>query len=207
MPKSISLPGALVLALTLAGCGRGADDTLADGAVDRTRDGDSAASAEGVGPPSPSSAAAGPGAARTDIDPPVAGTAAPSAGAVATAGPMLRIGQGTHGPHLVDAGGFALYVLAGDRMGEKCAGDCLKAWPPVLAGDAQPTAEAGLQGAMVSTIARPDGRRQVTYNRQPLYRYAGDGGAGATKGHALQDAYGTWYLVSPQGAHVMHAGG
>jgi predicted lipoprotein with Yx(FWY)xxD motif len=207
MSNRTSLMGAIALALLLGGCGRGEDDPLVDGAVDRTRDGNSRAAAEDVGPPSPSSAAAGPAAARTGADQANAGTAAPpGAGSPAGSGPMLRISQGPHGAHLVDSGGIALYVLEGDRMGEKCVGECLNAWPPVLAGAVQPTAEAGLQGAMVATIARPDGSRQVTYNRQPLYRYAGDGGAGSTNGHALKDEHGTWYLVSPQGARVEHAG-
>jgi predicted lipoprotein with Yx(FWY)xxD motif len=59
---------------------------------------------------------------------------------------------------------------------------------------------------MVSMVSRSDGSRQVTYNGHPLYRYAGDGGAGKTNGHGTKDAYGTWYLVSPQGARVAHGG-
>ena len=205
MPKSTPLMGALALSLLLAGCGRGSDDTLADGAVDRSRDAESAASAEDVGPPSASPAAAGPGAAGTGPEPAVSGAAVPAAGATAAAGPTLRIAQGAHGAHLVDASGFAVYVLEGDRMGDKCVGACLQAWPPVLAGDVQPSGEAGLQGALVATVARPDGSRQVTYKGQPLYRYARDSGPGSMAGHALKDAYGTWYLLSPQGAHVAPA--
>lgn len=197
--------GALVLAL--AACGKARDDSLADGAVDRPQDGESAASAQDVGPPTVPSAAAGPASARTGPDASVA-SAAPAAGSAATGSATLKVANGgPHGAHVVDSGGIALYLVEGDRAGEKCVGDCLKAWPPVLVGAVQPSGETGLQGAMISTTTRPDGARQVTYNGQPLYRYAADGGAGKTNGHGVKDQYGTWYLVSPQGAKVAtHAG-
>lgn len=203
MPTRIRTPlGVLAVALLLAGCGRGADDTLVDGAVDRPREGTSTAAAEDVGPPTPSSAAASPSGARVGTD---AGTgaAAPGAGSPAASGPTLAIAErGPRAPYLVDAGGMAVYALEGDRTGAQCVGDCLEAWPPVLMGNVQPSGAAGLQGAMVSFVARPDGTRQVAYNGHPLYRYAGDGGAGLTNGHGVKDRYGTWFLVSPQGEAV-----
>lgn len=195
-PLPVLLP--LALALALAACGQGREDTLADGAVDMPSAGESEASAQDVGPPSPSSAAAGPATGR-----PGAGTGA-GAGAPASAGPTLRLqpAMAGHAAYLVDGAGRALYMLEGDRAGEKCTGDCLKAWPPVLMETAQPTGETGLPGAMISTAARPDGSRQVTYNGHPLYRYAADAAPGQVQGHGVKDSYGSWYLVSPQGGKV-----
>lgn len=204
--KTHSVLVPLTLALALAACGQGRDDTLADGAVDRPHDGESAASAQDVGPPTPSSAAAGPATGRTGAD---MGTTAgaPGSGSPAAAGPTLRVQAGAagQGPHLVDSGGIALYMLEGDRAGEKCTGECLQAWPPVLMGATQPTGETGLAGAMISTTARPDGSRQITFNGHPLYRYADDGGAGSTNGHGVRDRFGTWHLVSPEGGKVAGA--
>lgn len=203
-----SLPFALfALAATLGGCGgQGRDDTLVDGAVDRPTTDESRAAAEGAGPPMPSSNAAGPAGARSGTDAP-AGAGAPGAGSAATPGATLAIStQGAHGAHVTDSGGMALYLLEGDRDGSKCVADCLVAWPPVLMGTTQPSGAPGLQGAMVSTVTRPDGARQLTYNGQPLYRYAADGGAGKANGHGVRDRYGVWYLVSPQGGAVVHGG-
>lgn len=186
---------AATLATLLAACGgQGRDDGLVDGAVDRPVGESTRAAAEDVGPPSPSSAAAGPAAGGPATD----ASAAAAAGTVT----LTLATQGTHGAHLTDSSGAALYHLEGDRDGSRCTGDCLTAWPPVLAGTTQPAGGAGLQGAMVASIARPDGSRQVTYNGHPLYRYAADGGAGSANGHGVKDQYGTWHLVSPQGSAV-----
>lgn len=199
---------ALSLALTLAACsgGQGGNDTLVDGAVDKPTEADSRAAAEDVGPPTVSSTAAGPATGRTGA---AGQTSGASPGSPATGGATLTLAtQGAHGPHLADSAGVALYHLAGDRDGGKCIGDCLAAWPPVLMAGTQPSGGTGLQGGMVSTIARPDGSRQVTYNNLPLYRYAADGGPGSTNGHGVKDKYGTWHLVTAQGAPVAasHAG-
>ena len=190
---------AATLAGLLAGCGQGRDDTLVDGTVDRTNAGDTTASAQDVGPPSMSAAAAGPA---TGQGPGATGAGA-GPGAGSTGGPTLSLStQGTHGPHLEVGGAGPVYVLEGDRDGGRCTGDCLAAWPPVLMGGVQPSGGAGLQGAMIATIARPDGGRQVTYNGQPLYRYAADVGVGGVQGHGVTDRWGTWRLVSPQGEAI-----
>lgn len=199
---------ALSLALTLAACsgGQGGNDTLVDGAVDKQNNADTRSGAEDVGPPTVPSTAAGPAAARTGAE---GQASAGSPAAPATGGATLTLStQGTHGPHLADSSGVALYHLEGDRDGSKCTGDCLAAWPPVLMTGTQPSGGTGLQGGMVSSIARPDGSRQVTYNNLPLYRYAADGGAGNTNGHGVKDKFGTWHLVSGQGAPIAasHAG-
>jgi hypothetical protein len=41
---------------------------------------------------------------------------------------------------------------------------------------------------------------QVTYNGHPLYYYVRDLGPGRTTGQHVSDAWGEWYLVTPQGA-------
>lgn len=200
-PRSALAVATLAALLAACSAGQGGDDTLADGATDRPAGPATEAAAEDVGPPSPSSAAAGPGAAGSGAD---SGTSpASGAGAPATDAATLAMStHGAHGAYVTDSAGVALYHLEGDRDGSKCTGDCLGAWPPVLVGASQPNGATGLQGAMISSVARPDGSRQVTYNGHPLYRYAADGGSATTNGHGVKDKYGAWHLVSPQGTPV-----
>lgn len=205
-----TLLAACVLALLpmLAACdrGQGRDDTLADGATDMPTGGNTPSAAQDVGPPTPGANAAGPasGSGTAEAGAPGAAVGAPAAG-----GPTLTlVSQGAHGPHLADSAGNALYYAEGDKDGSKCVGDCLQAWPPVLATQTQPSGATGVQGGMIATITRPDGSRQVTYNGLPLYRYAADGGAGNTNGHGVKDKYATWLLVGAQGTPIAagHAG-
>ena len=145
-------------------------------------------------------------AADTDVatTPPVDSTPADSAPAPATpATPApagtLTVATGTPGAYVADNTGRAVYVLAGDENGSKCTGDCLAAWPPLLA-DAPPVAGApNLQGVMIGTVERSDGTTQVTYNGHPLYLYAKDAGPGSTMGQDVTDTWGEWYLVGPTG--------
>lgn len=119
--------------------------------------------------------------------------------AAADAAGQLTLVAGGPGPHLADGAGSALYALEGDTAGQGCVDVCLEAWPPVLVAEAQPTAAAGLQPNLVSSVQRPDGTRQVTYGNKPLYRYAGDKGLGRTSGHGTMDQWGQWHLVGPDG--------
>lgn len=109
--------------------------------------------------------------------------------------------SGTPSSHLVDGAGSALYVLAGNMDGSLCDAACQEAWPPVLAHDARPTAGTGVEAGSIGTLER-DGRTHVTYAGQPLYRYAGDAGAGRTAGHGVDDQWGSWSLVGLDGQPV-----
>ena len=128
-----------------------------------------------------------------------AGTAASAGDATARA--MLRLSQGSPS-YLVDASGASLYFLEGNTQGTQCDSTCEQAWPPVVAGDAG--AADGIEAGLVGRLERPDGRTQLTYARQPLYRYAGDAGAGRTSGHKVQDKWGQWALMAPDGKALAH---
>jgi predicted lipoprotein with Yx(FWY)xxD motif len=120
-------------------------------------------------------------------------------------GPTLMESQASApggGTYLTDSAGNALYMLEGDRDGTKCTGACLEAWPPLLVGEAQPTAGPSLEASMVASMKRPDGAMQVTYNNHPLHRYAADTGRGRTAGHDVHDQWGAWYLLTPRGDKV-----
>lgn len=106
------------------------------------------------------------------------------------------------GPYLTDGDGRALYLLEGEPANAStCADACAEEWPPyVMTGTLSETPATGpLDAALVGTIERADGRTQVTYAGHALYYYHGDTGPGETTGQDVTDAWGEWYLVTPEG--------
>lgn len=96
---------------------------------------------------------------------------------------------------LVTTSGRTLYVLSAETRGRFiCTGACLATWPPlILRGGAKP---AGVRG--LGAVARPDGRRQVTYRGRPLYRFASDIRKGDVNGEGFRDV-GVWHAaVAPR---------
>ncbi|GAA3856888.1 hypothetical protein GCM10022243_22720 [Saccharothrix violaceirubra] len=103
-----------------------------------------------------------------------------------------RVGQ-----FVADAAGFALYRSdrdSADPPQSTCDGVCARTWPPVLV--SEHTMTAGVDPTLVGSVARPDGRRQVTLAGRPLYRHAGDRRAGDLSGQGLD---GVWFAVTPEG--------
>ena len=73
------------------------------------------------------------------------------------------------------------------------AGPCLDNWPAFTVDDAsQLKADSGVSGKL-DVITRDDGTKQVTYNGQPLYYFAGDTAAGTTNGAAIPN----WGVANP----------
>ncbi len=108
------------------------------------------------------------------------------------------------GTVLTDAAGHTLYMFppdAGSRV--SCTGPCAGTWPALATRSSHPTAGAGVNGAVLSTLPDPNsGTRIVTYAGYPLYRYAGDTSAGTANGQALFLDGGPWYTVTPAGNPV-----
>lgn len=127
----------------------------------------------------------------------VAGVVAASA--MAASRPTVKVmNTASLGKLLATSSGLTLYHYTDDKAGKiDCKGACAKLWPPLLVkGGAKPTVGPGLSAAKLSTIKRPDGGVQVTYNGFPLYRYAADTKAGDVKGQGL---YKAWYVIAPSG--------
>ncbi|TDD33239.1 hypothetical protein E1287_20060 [Actinomadura sp. KC06] len=102
------------------------------------------------------------------------------------------------GKVVTDGDGRTLYRFDNDTArppASTCADACAKAWPPVLATEAEPEVD-GVKQSLVGKVKRPDGQWQVTLGGWPLYRYAKDEGLGDVKG---QGVGGTWYAASPTG--------
>jgi len=105
------------------------------------------------------------------------------------------------GKVLVDAHGRTLYLFKGDRPNvSRLSRAGLAVWP-AFASTGRPRAEGGAKAASIGTIGR-SGRRQVTYNRHPLYYYVGDQGPGETNGQGLNQFGALWYVLAPNGNAV-----
>ena len=124
----------------------------------------------------------------------------------ATASPAVRVSVAlstAYGPVLADGRGRSLYLLEEDpASGSRCTEMCAVVWPPYLASGGAPVADSGVQTALLGTLTRPGGGTQVSYAGQALYYYIGDARPGDTRGQHVEDSWGEWYLVRPDGGEV-----
>ena len=106
------------------------------------------------------------------------------------------------GNALVDAEGRTLYGFTKDANGTPtCVDGCATAWPPALVPSDQ--LPAGLDAAVFSVVARPDGTHQLEAGTWPLYRFAGDDKAGDVNG---QGSGGNWFVAAPDGTLIKGGG-
>ncbi|HEV2235623.1 MAG TPA: hypothetical protein VGR57_03090 [Ktedonobacterales bacterium] len=129
----------------------------------------------------------------------VATPASMATAASAPADALIRVGSaqisGYDQSVLTDARGRTLYYLTSDSATHQaCVGQCLAAWPPLLA-----------TGALSSAPALPHqlaafagaGGQQVEYDGHLLYTFAHDSAAGQVNGEGLQSAGGVWHVATP----------
>jgi predicted lipoprotein with Yx(FWY)xxD motif len=86
----------------------------------------------------------------------------------------------------------AIYIWRSEPKGRiRCTGSCAKAWPPVLVkkGVVVPMHYPGIKGDF-GTIRRPDGSRQLTFDRRALYTYAHE-----KPGQVLCNDVDNWFAV------------
>ncbi|MGS0684269.1 SCO0930 family lipoprotein [Nakamurella sp. GG22] len=124
-------------------------------------------------------------------------SAAPAPVTKAAAGSFDLAEAGSLGQVLVGANGHTLYAFTKDVDGvSTCFDACAAAWPAVTvpAGDV-PTPD-GIDPALVTTVDRPDGTRQLKVGKWPMYFYAGDGAPGETNG---QGVGGVWFAEDAAG--------
>lgn len=111
---------------------------------------------------------------------PAIAAAAPAAGEAQAAKVLVRkLGTEQFGTVLVTRKFQALYYWTPEKRNPGtivCTGACAEAWPPLYVprGATVPRKVKGYKGTF-GVIVRPDGRRQLTYNRLPLYTYAHEG--------------------------------
>jgi predicted lipoprotein with Yx(FWY)xxD motif len=125
--------------------------------------------------------------------------AAASPGATSSRTATVKIAQRSVGKILVDSKGRTLYLFRKDsRNRSECFDLCADNWPPLRV-SGKPTGGKGVRKGLLGTIKRSDGKRQVTYNGHPLYRFVGDGGPGDVNGQGFNAFGARWYVVSPSG--------
>jgi predicted lipoprotein with Yx(FWY)xxD motif len=97
----------------------------------------------------------------------------------------------TLGTILTNTKGFTVYTFTEDSPNKSnCTGGCAKVWPPVVVpkGD-KLKALKGVRG--IGTI--PRGKElQLTFDKKPLYLFAGDKSAGQATGQGVAN---TWFAV------------
>ena len=147
----------------------------------------------------------------SEAPPPASSAAAPPASAAptptnATASPAVRVTVARSTAHdaiLADGRGRSLYLLEEDPAGgSRCTEMCAVVWPPYLASGGAPAADSGVRASLLGTLTRPGGGTQVSYAGRALYYYIGDARPGDTRGQHVEDSWGEWYLVRPDGAEV-----
>jgi predicted lipoprotein with Yx(FWY)xxD motif len=116
--------------------------------------------------------------------------------------PALTARSSSFGKVLFDGRGFILYAFTRDRGASRCYGACAKAWPPYFAPRGRLTVGRGVKRALLGTVKRRNGRRQVTYAGRPLYYYVGDRRAGQILCQDVFEYGGRWLIVRPSGKLV-----
>lgn len=95
---------------------------------------------------------------------------------------------------VADSFSRTLYVfdLDQNKPAPVCAGDCAELWPPYIL---TPDEVTGLQ-APLGSIARTNGKMQLTYDGRPVYTYAFDRKEGDDMGNGIGNV---WHYISVDG--------
>ena len=113
----------------------------------------------------------------------------------------LTLRNTRYGAVLFDGKNRVLYAFTRDRRGpSRCYGACAAAWPVYFAKGSL-RAGRGVRQALLGTVRRRDGRRQVTYNGWPLYYYAHEG-PGEVKCQNVREFGGLWLVLRASGRPV-----
>ena len=126
----------------------------------------------------------------------------PPAGRVGTA-TLTTATKAPFGTYVVDGRGRAVYILEGTRGASginRCSGQCLAVWPPLMI-VGTPGAASGLDQRQLRAVSAFSGT-QVSYSGWPLYYYHRDQAPGDTTGQGVRDTWGSWYLVRPTGEPI-----
>ena len=127
-------------------------------------------------------------------------TSPPSATPTAGTATLTVATHPTIGTYLADGAGRALYLFEQDTAGTStCYDACAAAWPPYVVSAAPTAGDSAVRASMIATVRRKDDSQQVSYNRLPLYYYAGDAEPGDINGQDLDQFGAEWYLVTPDG--------
>lgn len=127
-------------------------------------------------------------------------SAAPATARHTTPPPTVRAWHDRQlGEILVGPRGVTLYHFTRDAPGKPaCTRACLAIWPPLFLAKGA-TEHPGPGVAHLGVLDRPGGKRQVTFDGEPLYYYSGDTKPGQTLGQGIE---GLWFVVHPKAARA-----
>lgn len=122
----------------------------------------------------------------------------------------VELRETMRGPILANEAGFTLYIFTADKKHQDhCVlmtgiyGNCPEIWPPLEVGEGEmPTAGAGLKPKLLGTTTLPNGAKQVTYKKHPLYTYSKDAGPGETAYIGFVAFGGYWFTLNGKGKVV-----
>jgi predicted lipoprotein with Yx(FWY)xxD motif len=151
---------------------------------------------------SSSSTSTSAGASASASTPAASATTSSSASSAVVHGVAISTAKGPDGVYLTGASGRALYLWVADTHdSSSCAGECAKAWPPVIT-SGTPTVSGGVHVSDLGTITRANGQKQVTYMGHPLYYFIADTGPGKITGQGSNSFGAKWWLVAPSGSAI-----
>ena len=113
-------------------------------------------------------------------------------------GTKIKLRGSDYGRMLFGPGRQAIYIFARDEPDEpSCYRRCARDWPPVLT-RGKPVAGKGVRKRLLGRTTRRNGKKQVTYDGQPLYYYAHEG-PGEVLCHDVFVNGGYWWAVGRNG--------
>ena len=113
---------------------------------------------------------------------------------------VVEVGTTSLGKVLTNGAGLTLYISNSDVKGvsSACNETCANTWIPDTV-VTKATAGTGVNTALLSTIKRSDGSKQITYDGWPLYHYKNDAKRGETNGEKVSNE---WFAVDAAGKTV-----
>jgi predicted lipoprotein with Yx(FWY)xxD motif len=130
-----------------------------------------------------------------------------AAGDSASRAAMVSTAKTNLGKVIVNGSGRTLYLFEKDKRGKSaCSGACATYWPPLIT-HGKPMAVAGAKQALLGTIKRSNGSRQVTYAGHPVYTYLLDTKRGQTRGEGSTLFGAGWDALTPGGKKIESDGG
>jgi predicted lipoprotein with Yx(FWY)xxD motif len=117
-------------------------------------------------------------------------------------GTLITLHKTKLGKVIATSTGKTLYLYTPDAKNKSnCYGSCSSLWPPMML-KGKLRAGTGVKAKLLKSTLRKNGKRQVTYNGHPLYKYVGDSKAGQVSGQGYQSI---WYVVNASGKPVKQA--
>ena len=184
--KTYALALLAVLAVVIAGCGGGSDNSTSEG------NGSNESASSESNPYGGKGGAYGGGENKSASSESESGSG--GGAAVVSLGNVSKLGM-----VVVDSTGMTLYDFHTDKgTTSSCYGACAINWPPMLT-EGEATVGNGASSSKLGTTERKDGTTQVTYAGHPLYTFVGDQGPGEANGNDISAFGGQWYALKGNG--------